>query len=196
MASTESARRRNARGRGDQLREELVTAAVTVIDAEGDADRVSVRAIAREAGVSPTALYLHFPDRDALVAAAVDRGFAAFNAALADAVDPAATPHQQIRAMGLAYLEFAARQPAAYAVMFSARRPLVAKSEAYRDSSLDALAVTVTAATGASAQAAGEIALALWAALHGFATLRTARPENPWPSAERFVDRLQRGYLA
>ena len=46
----------------------------------GDADRASVRAIARRAGVSPTALYLQFPDRDALVAAAVDAGFETFNA--------------------------------------------------------------------------------------------------------------------
>ena len=48
----------------------------------GDADRVSVRAIARRAGVSPTALYLQFPDRDSLVAAAVDAGFDTFNAEL------------------------------------------------------------------------------------------------------------------
>ena len=65
MASTDSAppvRARNARGEGDRLREQLLVAAVTLIEDEGDAGRVSVRAIAKAAGVSPTALYLHFPD--------------------------------------------------------------------------------------------------------------------------------------
>ena len=87
----------------------------------GDADRVSVRAIARRAGVSPTALYLHFPDRDALVDAAVDAGFAAFNAELIAAASGPGPPRDRLEAMGVAYLVFAERRPALYAVLFSAQ---------------------------------------------------------------------------
>ena len=119
-----SSRRRNPRGEGAKLREQLVAATAEVLDEVGDADRISVRAIAKRAGVSPTALYLHFPDRDALVDATVDAGFAAFNDALLTAAGEHDDPRAALAAMGRAYLRFAAAQPALYAVLFSARRPL------------------------------------------------------------------------
>ncbi len=78
--------------------------------------------------VTPTALYLHFPDRDALVAAAVDAGFAAFNAAVLTAARNESDPVASLEAMGLAYLSFSERQPALYAVLFSARRLLSPES--------------------------------------------------------------------
>ena len=59
-----------------------------------------MRAIARRAGVSPTALYLQFPDRDALVDAAVDAGFAAFNAELIDAASGPAPAARAARGDG------------------------------------------------------------------------------------------------
>ena len=94
-------RSRNPRGEGARLREQLLRAASEVLDEVGDADRVSVRAIARRAGVSPTALYLHFPDRDAAVAAAVDAGFVAFNAALRDAAGTGRLPDRELSDAGL-----------------------------------------------------------------------------------------------
>ena len=57
-------RPRNPRGEGNKLSEQLLAAPAEVLNEVGDADKVSVRAIARRAGVSPTALYLQFPDRD------------------------------------------------------------------------------------------------------------------------------------
>ena len=122
--ATAPERPRNPRGEGARLREQLLAGAAEVLDDVGDASRVSVRAIAQRAGVSPTALYLHFPDRDALVDAAVDAGFAAFNDGAADGRRARRVrPRRRLEAMGLAYLAFAERQPALYAILFSARRP-------------------------------------------------------------------------
>ena len=199
MASSDTApptRVRNARGEGDRLREQLVAAAVTLLEQEGDEAHVSVRAIAKAAGVSPTALYLHFPDRDALVAAAVDRGFAAFNAAIVAAARSEEDPLPRVRAMGLAYLDFVERQPALYVVIFSARRTtsrgpgdgLVDRREA-----LDALVEAVAAAR--PDDDAGQLALSLWAGLHGYATLHARPPVERWPSAPAYVDRLLRAHL-
>ena len=77
----------------------------------GDADRASVRAIARRAGVSPTALYLQFPDRDSLVAAAVDAGFETFNAELMAAASIDGPPVERLMNMGRAYLAFSEQRP-------------------------------------------------------------------------------------
>ncbi|CAA9477914.1 MAG: hypothetical protein AVDCRST_MAG30-602 [uncultured Solirubrobacteraceae bacterium] len=204
MATPETAppaRVRNPRGEGDKLREQLVAATVELLDAEGDAARVSVRAIAKAAGVSPTALYIHFPDRDALVSAAVDRGFEAFNAAILDAAASTDEPIARLRAMALAYLGFVDGQPALYAVIFSARRttsrPSGAGAPVDRGEALDGLVRAVAAARPEDAPAEHrEVALAVWAALHGYGTLHARPPtEKRWPSRAKYVDRLLRAHL-
>ena len=193
--ATAPIRPRNPRGEGGRLREQLVQAAAEVLDEVGDASRLSVRAIARRAGVSPTALYLHFEDRDALVAAAVDAGFAAFNAALLTAARSRSEPLASLEATGLAYLAFAEHQPALYAVLFSARRPLGPESRSPagvdRDEGFAALVELLRASDATlDAAEARELAIAVWSSLHGFAILRAARPKLGWPPAEAYVRRL------
>lgn len=182
------------------MREQLIEATVALLDAEGDAARLSVRAIAKAAGVSPTALYLQFPDRDALVSAAVDRGFEAFNAALLEAADAHTEPIARIRAMGIAYLRFSERQPALYAVIFSARRPLVPRPPREggvgRNDALNELVATVAAVAPHAGEAQpAAVALALWAALHGYAGLRSRAAPGGWPDGEAFVDLLVSAHL-
>ena len=60
-------RQRNPRGHGERLHSELLDAAVRVLAAHGDTERLSIRAVAAEAQVSPPAVYRHFPDRRTLV---------------------------------------------------------------------------------------------------------------------------------
>ncbi len=192
-ASETGARPRNARGEGELLRQQLLDAAAELLEEHGDAARLSVRAIARAAGVSPTALYLHFPDRDALVAAAVDQGFTAFNTALGEAAAAHDEPAARLRAMGIAYLDFARSQPSLYATLFTARRPLVRDdacdgTEVDRDQAFDAL-VDVVAAIAPEPDARDR-AMVLWSALHGYATLHGRSHVALWPPSERFVDAL------
>ena len=73
-------RPRSRRGEGDALRDEILDAAERLIVRAGDADAVSIRAIADAVGVSPPAIYLHFPDKDALVSAVCERRFEEFDA--------------------------------------------------------------------------------------------------------------------
>ena len=188
-------RPRNPRGEGGRLREQLVQAAAEALDEVGDASRLSVRAIARRAGVSPTALYLHFADRDSLVAAAVDAGFAAFNSALFTAARDESDPFASLEAMSLAYLAFADRQPALYAVLFSARRPLGPDPPDHvgvvRDEGLAGLVALLRECDPAlDGSEARELAIAVWSSLHGFAILRAARPQLGWPAAVDYVRRM------
>lgn len=186
-----SNRPRNPRGEGGRLREQLLRATAEVLDEVGDADKVSVRAIARRAGVSPTALYLQFPDRDALVVAAVDAGFEAFNAALAEAAAGPECPRDRLEAMGLAYLAFSERQPALYAILFSARRPVVEGSMTDRERAFDGLVRLMRLVDPElGAEPAKDLALLIWSSLHGYAMLRTVRPHMEWPDSQSYVRNL------
>jgi AcrR family transcriptional regulator len=188
--STSPTRPRNPRGEGGRLREQLVQAAAELLDELGDASRLSVRAIARRAGVSPTALYLHFPDREALVTATCDACFTAFNDALLAAASGDSDPRTRLEAMGLAYLAFTERQPALYAVIFSARRPPSDSPAVDRRQGFAGLVALLRECDPALGEdEAHARAIAVWSSLHGFAMLRAARPQIGWPSAEEFVRR-------
>src|SRR5437764_6038040 len=74
MDETPAVRRRpNTRGQGDLLREEIVSAAAQMLDELADDEALSLRAVARAVSIAATSVYLHFPDRDALVLAVLQR---------------------------------------------------------------------------------------------------------------------------
>jgi AcrR family transcriptional regulator len=94
---TNPPRQRNPRGTGDRLHGELVEAAVRVLAAHGDTERLSIRAVAAEAQVTPPAVYRCFPDRRALVRTAVETCFDRFETELAQAEQGAAVPFEARR---------------------------------------------------------------------------------------------------
>ena len=117
----EGARRRGKRGyhHGD-LKNALVDAARTLISEKGPMG-FTIAEAARLAGVSPSAPYRHFKDRDALVREIARVGYAQFADALEAARrNPTLTPLQALDAVGRAYLAFARDEPAAFAAMFEA----------------------------------------------------------------------------
>ena len=93
------------------LREELITASLKLIEAEG-IGAVSLRRVAREAGVSPGAPYHHFADRSALLAAITVRGSVLLEHQLRQARQQAPTPAKALGALIETYVTFAAGNPA------------------------------------------------------------------------------------
>src|SRR5260370_23577872 len=89
-------RRPNARGQGERLREEIISAAVQMLGDLADDEALSLRAVARAVSISPTSVYLYFLDRDALVAATMQR----CHAEMLEAADGAEAAHQD-PALGL-----------------------------------------------------------------------------------------------
>jgi AcrR family transcriptional regulator len=189
-------RPRNPRGEGSKLREQLLAATAEVLNEVGDADRASVRAIAGRAGVSPTALYLQFPDRDALIAAAVDAGFETFNRELLTAASIDGPPVERLMNMGRAYLAFYEERPALYATLFSTRRTAVDKDpDVNRDQALDGVVALLQSMNPSlEYDAACELAILIWSSLHGYAMLRAVRPHLEWPEPEVFLRRLLTAY--
>jgi AcrR family transcriptional regulator len=101
------------------LREALIAAALKEVARSGP-EAFSLRSVARRAGVSPPAVYRHFADKDALLAAvAVDcseRISAAMRDAVANAPDD---PLERFRATGIAYVQFAVEHPEHFRAMSS-----------------------------------------------------------------------------
>ncbi len=159
------------------LRSALIAAALALLEEQGMA-ALSLRALARRAGVSAMAPYHHFPTRAALVAAVATAGFDRLYAeklsALAAAGDD---PVERLVAGTRGYVAFVIANPELYRLMASAEladrsgHPALAKSAAAPQASLAAL---VTAARGAGRLGnaePGAVAMQLWALAHGLGQL-------------------------
>jgi AcrR family transcriptional regulator len=174
-----SVRRRNPKGSGEQLRAELVAAAARLVDTLGDGSKVTLRGVAGAVGVAPTAVYLHFADRDELMIAVLEDRFDAFTRQIDDAGAGIGDPLEALRRRGVAYIHFAMAQPGAYRMMFSHvgveldREDLFKRSIAAGMPSYDSLVRAVTACVDAGALRGDPKGLANvgWGVVHGYADL-------------------------
>jgi AcrR family transcriptional regulator len=98
------------------LRTALVRAAMGLLEESGEA-ALSLRAVARRAGVSPAAPYRHYADREALVSAVAAVGYRELAERLAAAHPSPSTP-QQLASVATAYVQFALERPALFRIMF------------------------------------------------------------------------------
>ncbi|MFF1846061.1 TetR/AcrR family transcriptional regulator [Streptomyces sp. NPDC058217] len=147
------------------LRRAVLTAALDVIRTEGPG-ALSLRDLARRAGVSHAAPAHHFKDRTGLLTAIAAEGYALFADALADAPD--------LRERGVRYVRFATGHPAHFQVMF--------QPELHRPDDPELLAAKARAAqalragvTGLPVEGRGDdprlAGIAAWSLAHGYATL-------------------------
>ncbi len=158
------------------LREELLGACVQLIEAEG-IGAVSLRRVAREAGVSPGAPYHHFADRAALLAALAEQGFELLGGRMRAARAEAAGPRDALRALVETYVLFAREKPAHFQLMF---RPELSHSKkhmedkAAADSALDVVVQVVVECQRHKVVPpgdAGPFVMTIWALAHGLASL-------------------------
>ncbi|MEU6037683.1 TetR/AcrR family transcriptional regulator [Actinomadura sp. NPDC047616] len=115
------------RGR-EQTRQRVIEAAIGLL-ARGGRDAVTTRAVADAAGLRPPAIYRLFGDKDGLLDALAEHGFAAFLATKVVAPDPA-DPIEDLRAGWDAAVEFGLANPALYTLMYS--EPTRTNSAAFR----------------------------------------------------------------
>ncbi|WP_328481449.1 TetR/AcrR family transcriptional regulator [Streptomyces sp. NBC_00377] len=147
------------------LRRAILTAALDVIATDGPTG-LSLRDLARRAGVSHAAPAHHFRDRTGLLTAIAAEGHGLLAAALAGAPD--------LREAGVRYVRFAREHPAHFQVMFSPQPLRADDLELTTARALSAAALTDAVATGAPAGDGPDARLAriaAWSLAHGFATL-------------------------
>ena len=99
-----SGRARNARGDGERLRAEIVDAAVRVVD--GGDEELTLRGIAREAGISAPSIYTRFSDLQQIVDAVLALSFESLDRRVADAIEDETSPDAALVSAGLAYVRF------------------------------------------------------------------------------------------
>ncbi|SFR70911.1 transcriptional regulator, TetR family [Agromyces sp. CF514] len=157
------------------LRQVLLDHAWRTLDVDGLA-ALSLRQLARDAGVSHGASARHFRDKQALLDALGIAGFAQLNGDLATAAAGPAPFEERFRRAGLAYVSFAVEHPAILANMYSAKHHADASADLVQLShaGMAALVDLINDAQHAGAVLAGdaaELALVAFAAVHGVATL-------------------------
>jgi AcrR family transcriptional regulator len=158
------------------LREALLSASLRLIEAEG-IGAVSLRKVAREAGVSPGAPYHHFADRGALLAALSAQGFRLLGEDMAAARAGTGSPVQALSAALRAYVAFAGEHPAYFRLMFRPELSGWHKDPALKAAIHDAerqLDETVAGCVQAGvipAAQADPLAVLAWSMAHGLASL-------------------------
>ncbi|MEV6868328.1 TetR/AcrR family transcriptional regulator [Streptosporangium subroseum] len=186
------ARGRNPRGQGERLREDIVSAAIRLLDELADDQALSLRAVAREIGIAATSVYIHFADRDALVLAALER----FHRELVQAIDQAeagsADPVAKLRARILLLGTWVQRHPGLYKVLHEStlnQRTAMSFKQELTERTTAAVQRCMDAGL-APADDAATVSLDLRAAVHGTVSMRVNQPDLPWPPLEEQIERF------
>lgn len=162
------------------LRAALIQAAEEALEREG-AEAVSFRAIARAVGVSQTAPYNHFENREALLAALAERGFVELGRSQAAAAQAGDDFEHRMIAAGLDYIAFARRRPQLYRLMFGVGLPDwharegVAAAKWRSIQPIKALLTERGTPLGWTTDQVDAAAIAAWSMVHGLAMLRIDR---------------------
>ena len=191
-----------------ELRQKILDAARKLFVEHGY-EAVSMRMIAREIEYSPTAIYFHFKDKEALFQELCACDFMALSGAFVK-MSRMEDPVERLRAIGTAYAEFAIGYPNHYRLMFMTPTPPMEPSSQPHRGNPEEDAYAFLRATVADGIRAGrflpehddEEALAqlMWAGVHGVVSLRIAKGEDPWvrwaperTAVRQMIDTLVRG---
>ena len=179
----------------DDIRSRIVGAARTLYMDRGP-EAVTMRAVAERVGVTATALYRHFADKDTLLREVVGEGSRLLGSHLFRALE-APTPLERLRATAMAYLDFALAQPQAYRALFDAdgedeASPVHRQRGAIRRFLRDRVREAMDAGAIAEGDADGT-ALTIWSLLHGLASLHQAGITRAEWLRERALTNLLQG---
>ncbi len=168
------------------LRRALIVAA-TELAARDGVDGLVLRKAARQVGVSPSAAYRHFPDRDALLAtvasearqAMARRMIREMDAVIRDPDAPASTATARFEASGRAYIGFALDEPGLFEVAFHPCDPERFITDDPSPYALLGAALDDVAAAGLLRLPRDGVEVLAWAAVHGAAVLLGERLVSP-----------------
>ncbi|MGY4925723.1 TetR/AcrR family transcriptional regulator [Streptomyces sp. 900105755] len=150
------------------LRAACLRAARELLEEDGSSG-LSLRAVARRAGVSATAPYRHYADREALVSAVAAQGYRELAEYLLAAHPAPATP-DELAAVAVAYVRFALDRPALFRVMFAESCDPNSEERVAATAAISEYVRGVVrgAFPGADADA---LSVTVWALVHGLAFL-------------------------
>ncbi len=156
------------------LRAALVEAGLRHLES-GDRGELSLRELARQVGVAPNAVYRHFADKEALLAALAADGFRLLRAAQLDAAARHGKPAEVLLAAGRGYIAFARAHSALYRLMFG-RFGASEHGEEFAESSQASFGVLLAQVAAARGLEPGDTdalpnAVFAWGLTHGLSQL-------------------------
>ncbi|MDH6696306.1 TetR/AcrR family transcriptional regulator [Streptomyces sp. MAA16] len=124
---TGTGRGRSPRGQGEFLRRDILAAVHRLLAEWGGIEKLTVRAVAAEVGVSAPSIYLHFADKTELLWAALASRYEDLASRMAadDAAAASRGARERLRAQAHAYCRFGLAHPGHYRLMFEVRQPEV-----------------------------------------------------------------------
>jgi len=146
------------------LRNGLLDAARGILE-EQSLEALTLRAVARRAGVSHAAPYRHFPNHEALLVELSIEGFAELRQNIVEVARIGGPESERIADIGAAYMRFVAKRPAVARLMFGSQLPNRDKFPALA-SAADAIGTEIGAALSDP-----NLGMAVWSAVHGLAML-------------------------
>jgi AcrR family transcriptional regulator len=146
------------------LRNGLLEAARAILEEESLA-ALTLRAVARKAGVSHAAPYRHFPNHEALLVELSIEGFEELRESLVEAAKAHGNESDKIANIGAAYMRFVAQRPALARLMFGGQLP---NRDQFPQLGIKADSIGQNIGNALHDSALG---LAVWAAVHGLAML-------------------------
>ena len=192
----------------EEIRTRILDAARELFANEG-VESVTMRRIADRIEYSPTAIYFHFRDKEALLAELCDSDFRSFAHGFLE-IAQIADPVERLRAAGEAYVSFGLNNPSHYRLMFMTPKTTEASTIAKGNPEEDSYAflkgiVAELMAQGRFRDDITDIDLAaqvMWSAMHGLVSLEIAKCKDEWvewrPVEERaktVSDMMIRGLL-
>ncbi|MGW2082995.1 TetR/AcrR family transcriptional regulator [Streptomyces sp. NPDC001939] len=151
------------------LRAACLRAARELLEEDGSAG-LSLRAVARRAGVSATAPYRHFADRDALVSAVAAEGYRELAGHLATAHPSPSTP-DDLAAVAIVYVQFALDHPAMFRAMFAEPCDPASEERVAATAVITEYVHGIVRDAFPGADDAGALSTTVWALVHGLAFL-------------------------
>ncbi|HVG23832.1 MAG TPA: TetR/AcrR family transcriptional regulator [Thermoanaerobaculia bacterium] len=192
----------------EEIRTRILDAARELFTTEG-VESVTMRRIADRIEYSPTAIYFHFRDKDALLAELCDCDFRAFAEGFV-AVARIEDPVERLRAAGRAYVEFGMNHPSHYRLMFMTPKSAQSNTIEKGNPAEDAYAflksiVADLQQRGLLRDELQDVDLAaqvIWSAIHGVVSLEIAKCKDEWVEwrpmperAERMIALIEKGVL-
>ncbi|MFC3713968.1 TetR/AcrR family transcriptional regulator [Sphingoaurantiacus capsulatus] len=165
------------------LRAALVAEALTLVE-ESNAENISLREVARRVGVSPQAVYRHFPDKAALMAELAQTGLARLAVAQQAASERAGGGSAGFAATGAEYVRFALANPGLFRLIFA--HGAAHAGEMCADNPMSMLR-EASAALAPPGRDPAAFALQAWSIAHGLAMLML---DGQVPVDEALIDRV------
>ena len=183
------------------LRRHLISIALEMIEESG-AVELTLRGIAKRAGVSHTAPYRHFSDKEDLLTGVAREGVSLMLSEINERLDASAgDPLTRFKLCGLSYIDFAIHHPAHFRVMFARPRNGVAVPDELKPESSLFFQLFIDVISecweqkllqGASPH---RIALSAWSQVHGFALLFINGHLHGGAMEEGSIESMKRGLL-